>query len=87
MAEVVLRAPLRDLAGRSQIAVAGSSVGEAMADLQRLHSKLTGWILDERGALRPHVAVFVNGERAKIDTPVGGSDSISVLASISGGAI
>jgi molybdopterin synthase sulfur carrier subunit len=86
MATVVLRAPLRDLAGRGQISVAGSSVGEAMFDLQRTKPKLVGWILDEQGDLRPHVAVFVNGERAKVDTPVTEADAISVLPSISGGA-
>ena len=57
-----------------------------MADLQRNHQRLIGWILDEQGALRPHVAVFVNGERAKVDTPVEDADAIAVLASISGGA-
>jgi sulfur-carrier protein len=85
MATVLLRAPLRDLAGSTQVSVSGASVGEAMAELQDSHAKLRGWILDERGALRPHVAVFVNGERAEVDTPVGDSDAISVLPSISGG--
>jgi sulfur carrier protein ThiS len=44
-----------------------------------------GWILDERGLIRRHINVFVNGEYGKEDTPVGPDDRIDVLQAISGG--
>jgi sulfur-carrier protein len=44
-----------------------------------------GWILDERGLIRRHINVFVNGERAGEETPVGPEDQVEVLPAISGG--
>jgi molybdopterin converting factor small subunit len=46
---------------------------------------VTGWILDEQGRVRPHVNVFVNGERTNEDTAVASDDVLRVLPSISGG--
>ncbi|MFN2466697.1 MAG: MoaD/ThiS family protein [Gaiellaceae bacterium] len=46
---------------------------------------MSGWILDERGLVRRHINVFVNGEYGKEDTPVGPDDRIDVLPAISGG--
>ena len=87
MPVVALRAPLRALAGgNAELTLDGSTVGEVIASLQRDWPRTTGWILDERGLIRAHVNVFVNGERADASTPVGADDRLSVVASISGGA-
>jgi molybdopterin synthase sulfur carrier subunit len=87
MATVTLRAPLKDLAGgASEVEVAGATVGEAIRALESMHPKLQGWILDERGAVRRHVNVFVNGERMREDAPVAPGDRLYVLPSISGGS-
>ncbi len=88
MATVKLRAPLRDLAGgSSDVSVEGSSVGEVLRALERMHPRIAGWILDERGRIRRHVNVFVNGELTREDAPVEPADRIHVLASISGGCV
>ncbi len=87
MATVALRAPLRELAGgSSELAVAGGTVGEVLAALEAGYPRLAGWIRDERGAIREHVSVFVNGERAGRSDRVGEGDRIDILPSISGGA-
>jgi molybdopterin converting factor small subunit len=87
MATVTLRAPLKDLAGgASEVEVGGSTVGDAIRALEEMHPKLRGWILDERGAVRRHVNVFVNGERMREDAPVAPGDQLYVLPSISGGS-
>lgn len=87
MAVVILRAPLKDLAGGSgRIEVAGASVGEVMRGLERDWPRTTGWILDERGRVRAHVNVFRNGERVREDAVVDPDDRLHVLPSISGGA-
>ena len=39
----------------------------------------------ERGLLRRHINVFVNGELGEQDTPVGAEDRIDVLPALSGG--
>ena len=86
MALVRLRGPLKRLAGdRAEHAVDGATVGELLRALERAHPAAGGWILDERGAIRRHINVFVNGERGGEDTPVGAEDRIDVLPAISGG--
>jgi len=86
MAVVTLRAPLRDRAGgEAHHELPGSTVGEVLRELERRHPKVTGWILDEQGRVRPHVNVFVNGERTREDAAVAPDDTLQVLPSISGG--
>jgi len=86
VAVVTLRGPLKQLAGgRSEHALAGATVGELLRALERDRPALSGWILDERGTLRRHINVFVNGESSKQDAPVGPDDRIDVLPAISGG--
>lgn len=87
MALVRLRGPLKDLAGgRAEQAVDGATVGELLHELERAQPALSGWILDERGVLRRHINVFVNGERGGQETPVAAADRVEVLPAISGGA-
>jgi len=86
MPVVTLRAPLRDRAGGdANHDLPGTTVGEVLRELERRHPKVTGWILDEQGRVRPHVNVFVNGERTREDGVVGEADVLQVLPSISGG--
>jgi molybdopterin synthase sulfur carrier subunit len=86
MAIVRVRGPLKRLAGdRSEHTIEGGSVGELLAELERAHPAARGWILDERGAVRRHINVFVNGELCGQETRVGSDDKIDVLPAISGG--
>ena len=86
MAVVRLRAPLVELAdGRRSLELDGSSVREVLRSLELDSPRLAGWILDERGRIRCHVNVFVNGEHAREDTPVGAADRVHVIPAISGG--
>ncbi len=86
MPVVRVRGPLKQLAGdRSEHAIEGASVGELLVELERAHPAAKGWILDERGVLRRHINVFVNGERGGQSTPVGQADEVDVLPAISGG--
>jgi len=83
---VRLRGPLKRLAGdRSEHTIEGASVAELLAEIERTHPEASGWILDERGVVRRHLNVFVNGERRGQDAPVGDEDEVDVLPAISGG--
>ena len=64
MALVRLRGPLKRLAGdRAEHAIEGATVARAAASSSSARiPAASGWILDERGALRRHINVFVNGE-------------------------
>jgi molybdopterin converting factor small subunit len=86
VATVKLRAPLKDLAGgKGEVRIDGTSVGEVLRELERMHPKITGWVLDEQGHLRRHVNVFVDGERVREDASVAPDATMHVLPSISGG--
>ncbi|HEX2413438.1 MAG TPA: MoaD/ThiS family protein [Solirubrobacteraceae bacterium] len=86
MPVVRLRGPLRQLAGDcSEHRIDGGSVGDLLLAIERTHPGAKGWILDERGVLRRHINVFVNGERGGQDTQLAAEDQIDVLPAISGG--
>jgi len=83
---VRLREPLKLLAGgRSEHVIEGGSVGELLRELERAHPAAKGWILDERGELRQHLHVFVNGEPSVQDANLEANDRIDVVPAISGG--
>jgi molybdopterin synthase sulfur carrier subunit len=86
MAIVRLRGPLKQLAGdRAEHTIPGATVAEVLVELERTHPAAGGWILDERGVVRRHINVFVNGEVAPQEAAVAESDRIDVLPAISGG--
>ena len=85
MAIVRLRGQLEKLAGASELTVEGGTVTDVLKSLEQEHSGLDGWILDERGVLRRHINVFVNGEPGEPDSTVQESDRIEILPAISGG--
>jgi molybdopterin converting factor small subunit len=92
MPSVRLPSPLAPYAdGRTRVDVAEDveSVGAALEDLFTRHPALRLRVLDEQGALRPHVNVFVGAESIRfargLDTPVVGASEIVILPAISGG--
>ena len=86
MTLIRLRGPLKQLAGGcADHAVDAATVREALRALEREQPELRGWILDERGLVRRHINVFVNGEPGDEETALGGEDRVDVLPAISGG--
>jgi sulfur carrier protein ThiS len=69
--------------------VEGETVSEALAAVLADRSTLRGYVLDDQGALRRHVAVYVNGspieDRTALRDPVGPDDEIYVFQALSGG--
>jgi molybdopterin converting factor small subunit len=87
MVTLKLRSPLRELAGAGELELEAGTVGDAIRWLETGHPRLAGWVLDDRGQLREHITVFLNGERAALDEPVGEGDQVHILPAISGGAV
>jgi sulfur-carrier protein len=82
----MLHGPLKARAGgRGDHAIEGATVRDVLRGLERAQPAVGGWILDERGLIREHVSVFVNGEHGGDDTPVEATDRIEIVQSISGG--
>ena len=69
--------------------VDGATVGAALAAVFATQPQLRGYVLDDQGALRRHVSVYVNGElvtdRMRLSDPVRPSDEIYVLQALTGG--
>jgi sulfur-carrier protein len=83
---VRVHGPLKKLAGgRSEHPVAGATVRAALRALEREHPALVGWVLDERGLIRQHLNIYVNGERGSEEAVVEEHDRVEVLPAISGG--
>jgi molybdopterin converting factor small subunit len=86
MALVCVHGPLRKLAGgRAELQIGGATVEELLRGLEHEHPAVTGWILDERGAVRRHINVFVNGERVDQRAAIAATDRVEVLPAITGG--
>ncbi|MGJ3260404.1 MAG: MoaD/ThiS family protein [Rhodospirillales bacterium] len=69
--------------------VSGTTLAEALENVFRDHPQLRGYILDDQGAIRRHVAVFVDGgqarDRDRLSDPVGEESEIHVFQALSGG--
>ena len=69
--------------------VDGSTVAEALAVVFAAQPALRGYVLDDQGALRRHVAVYVGGDcvrdRVTLSDPVAPHDEIHVFQALSGG--
>jgi molybdopterin synthase sulfur carrier subunit len=86
MAVVKLRGPLKQHAGgQAEHPLDGATVRAVLRELERSQPALRGWILDERGLIRQHINVFVDGEQGREDTAVSSDARIDVLPAISGG--
>lgn len=56
--------------------------------LDRLNDRWPGMrdrLVDGRPAIRQHIIIFVNGERAELTTPVVETDEVYVMPAMSGG--
>jgi molybdopterin synthase sulfur carrier subunit len=86
MALVRLRGQLKKLAGdEAEHELTGVDVAELLRALERDQPALAGWILDERGHVRRHINVFVNGEQAREEDTIAAGDCVDILPAISGG--
>jgi sulfur-carrier protein len=85
-AVVRLRGALRQVAGdRGEHELAGATVLELLRSLEAAHPSARGWIVDERGRIRRHINVFVDGEPGDERTAVAPGARVDVLPAISGG--
>jgi hypothetical protein len=69
--------------------VPGATVAEALSAVFAENPRLRGYVVDERGALRRHMAVFVDGEqlvdRERLSDPIAADGELYVMQALSGG--
>ncbi|AYH42148.1 MoaD/ThiS family protein [Azoarcus sp. DN11] len=72
--------------GQSQLAAEGATLGEVLADLDRRYPGLRFRVVDEHGAIRPHVRFFINRDPAlALSCPLAAGDELVVVGALSGG--
>ncbi len=88
----VIPGPLRELTGnRGEIRAEGTahSVSDALSILWRECPAVRDRVITERGEVRPHVSIFVDGESilfsGGLTTPVRDGAEICILPALSGG--
>ena len=89
MATVSFTSALQRFLPAPSAQVESGTVGAALAQVFASRPALRGYVLDDQGALRRHVAVYVNSQpvhdRVRLTDPVGPHDEIYVLQALSGG--
>jgi sulfur-carrier protein len=90
MAEVVFTPNLRRHVECPTTAVPGGTVREVLDAVFTSNPRLRGYVLDDQGALRRHMVVFVDGQqvadRVGLGDPVGPSAEVYVMQALSGGS-
>jgi molybdopterin synthase sulfur carrier subunit len=72
--------------GLKVVEVEASTVGEAIAALDRRFPGIAFRIVDEQGQIRPHMNVFLGEEKVRdIDESIEGTAEIYIVGALSGG--
>lgn len=89
MAEVHFTSWLRELVPDGPLKASGATVGAALEEVFGERPLIRGYVLDDRGRLRKHVCVFVDGARLKNDDALGRAieshTRLHVMQALSGG--
>ncbi len=75
--------------GASEVTAEGGTLGEVLDDLERNHTGIKARVLDETGAIRRFVNVYVGNDDVRfldgLGTPTPEGTSISVIPAVAGG--
>jgi molybdopterin synthase sulfur carrier subunit len=88
--QVRIPTPLRKLTNNEELVeVNAATVGGAIAELQSRYPGIRERLLDEQGAVRRFVNVYLNEEDIRFlqnqDTPLKDGDELSIIPAIAGG--
>lgn len=89
MPTVVFTPNLRRHLDTPPLEVDGTTVAAVLQQVFLQHPELRGYLLDDQGGLRRHVALYVDGRRvrdaARLSDPVGPGSEVYVVQALSGG--
>lgn len=85
--KVILPTPLAEYTGNvREVEASGATLDQLFSDLDRQFPGLRFRVIDEQGAIRPHIKVFVNrAQSVSIAAPLAATDQVLVVAALSGG--
>jgi molybdopterin converting factor small subunit len=87
---MLLHGAFRSFAGGARdVTLDAATLRDALDGLVRAHPSMAERLRDEHGKLRPHLALFVNDEDARLlgweDAPLREGDTVHVIPALSGG--
>ena len=89
MPRVVFTANIQRHVACPDVEVEGATVREALDAVFAANPKARSYVLDDQGALRRHMTVFLDGEivrdRTRLSEPVAPTSTIHVFQALSGG--
>jgi sulfur-carrier protein len=90
MAKVRIPTPLRKLTNNEELVeVNANTIGAAITELQSRYPGIKERLVDETGAIRRFVNVYVNEEDIRFlqnqETPLKNADEVSIIPAIAGG--
>ncbi len=68
-----------------EVAVSAASVRDAIDALEARWPGMRDRLCDTRPAIRRHINVFVDGDKATLDTPLSPGTEVIIMTAISGG--
>jgi sulfur-carrier protein len=75
--------------GEVALVVGGSSIADALEHVFARYPNLRGYVLDEHGTVRHHLALFIDGaalrDKRDLSQAVGNDSEIYVMQALSGG--
>jgi sulfur-carrier protein len=85
--KVVVPSQLRGYTrGAKEVEAAGATLADAFADLDRQFPGFRFRVIDEQDRVRPHILIFVGGERCEdIGTAVPAGVEVFIAGALSGG--
>jgi hypothetical protein len=89
MVQVIFTQQLARFTQLPEVECAATTLREALEAAFAANPQLRGYVLDEQGHLRKHVAVFIDGvrvrDRTDLSDALGAARQIHVLQALSGG--
>ena len=85
--KVLIPSPLRSYTEEHrEVEASGGTLAELLADLDRRFPGIRFRMIDEQGAIRPHIRIWVNQDQVRaLDAPLHRSDEVIILQALSGG--
>lgn len=83
---VTIASPLLSYTNRREVAAVGATLDEVLRDLDRQYPGIRFRMVDEQGAVRPHMRVFVDSEEVRdLAASLDGSRTLHIVQALSGG--
>jgi len=84
--KVLIPGPLRSYTRAREVAAAGSTLAEILADLDRQYPGIRFRMIDEQDRMRAHMRFFVNGVQIfDLAHALSAGDQLQIVQALSGG--